>query len=133
MGILDTVFAGDNGVSAMLHRTLGGSAIIRKTVYSRDQETGILTPTFTDYPVPFVPADNGENKTPLNAAGTNRSDVREPVSILSGTFPCSALNASVEPESDLIVYNGIEYRSETAELLSVGDTPVQYLIRGRRS
>lgn len=133
MGILDNVFAGDNGVSAMLHKTLGGTATVRITEYERDETTGILSPSFTEYEVPFVPANADNSKKPLNAPNAARNDLREPEDILSGTFPYASLNARVKPETDSIVYGGIEYRIETAELLNVGDAPVQYSITARRS
>lgn len=132
MGILDGVFAGENGVSAMLHKTLGGTAKVRIVGYTRDGATEILTPAYTEYEVPFVPGNADNSRAPLGASGASRSDVREPESLLSGTFPCAALDADVKPERDRIVYGGIEYQIESVEKLNVGDAPVQYSITARR-
>ena len=133
MGILDGVFSGENGVAAMLHRTLGGTAAVRIYSFQRDATTGALVPSYDDYEVPFVPGNAEGSRTPLAASGASRSDAREPENLLSGTFPCAALSEAVKPERDRIVYDGIEYLIEKVERLNVGDAPVQYSITARRA
>lgn len=132
MGLLDSVFAGANGVSSMLHDMFGATAAIRTRTYTRDETTGILVESVSETPVTFVPANEQDSKTALNAPRTGRNDVREPADILSGTFPCASLSAKITPERDTIVVGGIEYQIETADLLTVGEAEVQYSITARR-
>lgn len=132
MGLLDSVFAGESGVSSMLHNMFGGTAVIRTRSFERDTTTGELIPSFEETNVPFVPGNEEKSKATLNAPSASRSDVREPMNILSGSFPCSSLSGKIVAERDTIVFNGVEYLIESAELLNVGDAEVQYSIRARR-
>lgn len=132
MGMLDAIFGGSKGISATLHKTLGGTATIRVANYSRNEATGILSPTYVEYQVPFVPNPSTNARAGLNAPSASRSDVREPEGKLSGTFPLASLPASIKPERDVIVYGGIEYTIETVERLNVGNVGVQYSITARR-
>lgn len=132
MGLLDSVFAGANGVSSMLHKMFGANAAIRTRTYTRDETTGILTESFSETPVTFVPSNEQDSKAALNAPRTGRNDVREPVDILSGTFPSASLSVKITPERDTIVVGGIEYLIEAADLLTVGEAGVQYSITARR-
>lgn len=132
MGVLDNVFGGESGVSATLHGLLGGTATIRIYSYERDSTTGALVPSYDEYEVPFVPSAAENSQTQLNASGAARSDVRENVNILSGTFPCASLNASMKAERDSIVFGGVEFKIESFDTLKVGDADVQYSIQARR-
>ena len=132
MGVLDKIFSGANGISALLHRTLGGTATIRIASFTRDEATGALLSSYEDFEIPFVPNNVQNSKNGLNAPNASRSDVRTPQDILLGTFPCASLDASIKPERDLIVYDGIPYVIETIETLNVGDANVQYSITARR-
>lgn len=132
MGVLDNVFGGDNGISAILHRLLGGNATIRLKNYSRNAETGELVPSFEDVKVPFVPNNADNSLTPLSASGVSRSDIRENSDTLSGTFPCSALKSTIKPQRDSIIFFGQEFQIETVDTLKVGDVDVQFSITARR-
>lgn len=132
MGVLDNVFGGASGVSTTLHGLLGGTAFVRIKTFERDSTTGELNPTFEEFEVPFVPSENENAKTDLHAPSASRSDVRENVTNLSGTFPCASLAAAIVPERDSIVYGGIEFTIESFDVLKVGDVDVQYSIRARR-
>lgn len=132
MGVLDNVFAGSNGVSALLHRTLGGTAVIRVVSgYTRD-ENGFLTPTYNDYQVPFVPADVKDEKKAENAPGAGRTDVRVPLNEIAGSFACASLSETIAPERDSLILNGVSYTITSVDTLKVGDADVQYYVRARR-
>lgn len=132
MGLLDSVFAGESGVSSLLHKTLGGTAIIRTRSFERDSTTGETIPSFEETSVPFAPGNEEKSSASLNAPSASRSDVREPRDILSGSFPCASLSGKIVAERDTVVFNGVEYLIESAELLNVGDAEVQYSITARR-
>ena len=132
MGILDNIFSGEKGVSAVLHRTFGTTALLRIKTYVRDEKTGAMIPNVTEFEVDFVPAKTQNSRTSLNAPRTSRSDFRTEENILSGTFPTAKIDASITPEKDTIVYCGLEYTIQTAELIKVGDKSVQYSITARR-
>lgn len=133
MGILDNVFGGAAGVSALLHETLGGSATIRVKASTKDKATGIVSlATVAEYAAPFVPATISKAKTP--ETGANLTANRPPVETLAGTFPCASVDgAKLLAERDSIVYGGVEYVIESIETLNVGDEPVQYSITARRA
>lgn len=133
MGLLDNVFGGSGGVSALLHGMLGTTATIRVKSFERDSATGALVPSFVEYEVPFVPSNAENSRSQLNSAGVSRSDVRESENTLSGTFPCAYLGADLAAERDSIVFGGVEYAIESFEKLQVGDADVQFSIRARRS
>lgn len=132
MGLLDSVFAGDSGIAAMLHDMLGGSIVIRKKNYSRNEDTGELVESYVDFPVSFVPSDANKATTNENAPGTGRSDVRIPSDEVSGTFPCSSLSFVPVANRDSLVINAVEYVIQTISTLKVGDSDVMYTLTAKR-
>lgn len=132
MGILDNIFSGEKGVSAVLHKTFGTNAKIRIKKYNRDQLTGIMHFVVSEFDIYFVPDNTQYSVEQLNAPNASRSDFRHNECILSGTFPTAQIDASITPEKDTIVYCGIEYTIQSADLVKVGDKNVQYSITARR-
>lgn len=132
MGVLDYVFDGEKGLSAVLHEMFGAQATIRIKSFERDEKTGSMIPSFVEYEVPFIPNPLQKTVVGLNAPNASRSDVRVGEYILSGTFPKSAVNAVITPEKDTIVVDGIEYMIQSLELLKVGSKEVQYSITAKR-
>lgn len=132
MGLLDNVFGGAGGVTNTLHNLLGGTATIRIATSTRDETTGRVDTTWDEYDVPFIPGTGAESKTPLSAPGASRSDVREPLSVLSGSIPTAALDAPPRAERDKIVYQGVEYLITTVDSVNIGDVSVQYSITAKR-
>lgn len=132
MGVLDSVFAGENGVSALLHGMLGGTATVRVVTGHARDEVGIVTTQYTDYNVQFVPAEINDEKSSEAAPGTGRSDVRLPLNEIAGSFPCSDVAEQIVSERDSIIVNGVQYLITAISTLKVGDADVQYSIHGQR-
>lgn len=132
MGILDNVFGGKSGVSAMLHNSLGRSAVIRIKSYARNENNGILMESYDFYTVPFVPASSAETKGPESAPSASRTDIEVPSGTISGTFPCAYLSREITAKQDSIVLDGVEYTIQTIDTLKVGSADVQYSITATR-
>lgn len=132
MGILDSIFDGEKGLSAVLHGMFGTTATIRIKSFERDEKTGSMIPSFIEYEVPFVQNPLQKANVDLKAPNTSRSDIRVGEYILSGTFPKSAVSTVITPEKDTIVVDGIEYMIQSLELLKVGSKEVQYSITAKR-
>ena len=133
MGILDDVFAGVGGISAELHRMLGGDAIVRVKTYIRDGETNSLIPSFQDFLVPFVPAEIHKERRSENAPDSHRSETRLSAEEITGTFPFYFVDVPIVAERDSIVVNNVEYTISTIDLLKVGSAAVQYSITAKRA
>ncbi len=68
MGILVTTFAGKNGLSAVLHKTLGETAVIKITCFRKEERTGAIKRFYASYAVPFVPSSTASRKVDLERA-----------------------------------------------------------------
>lgn len=132
MGLLDSVFGGDDGIAAMLHDMLGGTVVLRKKSYSRNEDTGELIESFVDLPVSFVPADANKATTNENSPGTGRSDVKIPSDEVSGTFPCSSIDFVPVANRDSLVIDAVEYVIQTISTLKVGNSDVMYSLTAKR-
>lgn len=133
MGVLDDVFAGENGVASLLHKTFGGSAKIRVKSYYRNDETGELISTHVDHPINFVPADEQKDLANENAPRASRSDLKIPSDVVSGTFAYSNLQVPVVAGRDSLVIGAVEYAIEKISVLKVGDAAVMYSVTAKRA
>lgn len=132
MGILDSVFAGENGLVASLHETFGGTATIKRATFQRNVAEGTVTAEYETTTVPFVPTTGVGSGVDLNAPGTSRSDFKEPLDTLQGSIPTSALDAAIRAHKDTIVYQGVEYLITNVDTLRVGDEDAMVTITATR-
>lgn len=133
MGVLDSIFAGENGVASLLHKMLGGSAVIRVKSYYRNEDTGELLSSHVDHPIDFVPADEQKDLTNENAPRASRSDLKIPSDVVSGTFASSDLQVPVVAGRDSLVFGAVEYVIDKISVLKVGDAGVMYSVTAKRA
>ena len=67
MGILDSVFSGENGLSNKLHSMFGGKCVFKKAFFKRDRDTGALETYYMSFDRQFIPANNNLNEIPASA------------------------------------------------------------------
>ena len=128
MGILDAVFTGKSGLVANLHEMLGGTATIKRASFQRNLDEGTIDAVYERFDVPFVPNSGAGSGEDLNAPGTSRTDFKEPLDVLQGSIPTSALDVVIRPQKDVIEYQGIDYLITNVETLRVGNFDAMFTI-----
>lgn len=129
MGILDAVFTGQSGLVASLHEMLGGTATIKRASFQRNLDEGTIETIYERFDVPFVANSGAGSGADLNAPDKSRTDFKEPLDVLQGSIPASALDEIViQPEKDVIEYQGIDYLITNVDSLRVGNIDAMYTI-----
>ena len=130
MGILDEIFAGNDGVTRYLHELLGGTAYFtylsdRKPKYNVKTAEYEVSDDYETEPVPFIPFHlSSENLPYLKQDLVNKSDI-------VGSVPCSDVTMRLREDRDKFTYDNDTYKIIKIETWPVGDQDHRLVIYGK--
>ena len=130
MGILDSVFSGENGIANKLHSMFGGKCVFKKAFFKRDLETGSLETYYMSFDRAFVPTNNNLNEISASAPKDNPPGITEGDTTISGSIPANGIPVPIAGR-DLIVYQGKEYMITEVAVTQCGEVDILYSIRAR--
>ena len=130
MGILDSVFSGENGLVNKLHSMFGGKCVFKKAFFKRNLETGSLETYYVSFDCAFVPSNNNLNEVSASAPKDNPPGITEGETTISGSIPADGIPIPIVGR-DLIVYQGKEYMITDFSATQVGEVNLEYSIRAR--
>lgn len=130
MGILDSVFSGENGIANKLHSMFGGKCVFKKAFFKRDLETGALETYYMSFDRQFVPTNNNLNEISASAPKDNPPGIIEGDTTISGSIPANGIPVPIAGR-DLIVYQGKEYMITEVAVTQCGEVDIVYSIRAR--
>ena len=132
MGVLDSIFGGENGLAATLFLTLGGKAVLKVETGSTRlaSDGGRLVKTYESFDVDFVPngRDNSANRPEVPDA--NADGLRRRKKTISGAILAANRESAPRPNRDSLVVGGVEYRLVRVDAVVVGNAVCSYEISG---
>ncbi len=130
MGILDSVFSGENGLVGKLHSMLGGKCVFKKAFFKRDMESGSVETYYMSFDRSFIPSNNDLNEISASAPTNNPPGITEGDTTISGSIPAYGIPVPIVGR-DLIVYQGKEYMITEVAITQSGEIDLAYSIRAR--
>lgn len=130
MGILDSVFSGENGLSNKLHSMFGGKCVFKKAFFKRDRDTGALETYYMSFDRKFIPANNNLNEIPASAPKDNPPGIMEREMIIAGSISADGIPVPIAGR-DMIVYQGKEYMITDVAMTQCGEIDILYTINAR--
>lgn len=130
MGILDSVFSGENGLSNKLHSMFGGKCVFKKAFFKRDRDTGALDTYYMSFDRAFVPTNNNLNEISASAPKDNPPGITEGETLISGSISADGIPVPIAGR-DLIIYQGREYMITEVAVTQSGEVDIVYSIRAR--
>jgi len=133
MALLDTIFSGEQSVTALLANLLAGNAMVicpgEQGAYNPETDTYEQTEA-TDFPVKFI------QETMKRNVLTHVGGVQIEAGDLVGVIPAHMVRVSLRRQVDRFRRNGMDYTIESTEEISSGDEVALVRIlcrRGNRS
>lgn len=130
MGILDSVFSGENGLSNKLHSMFGGKCVFKKAFFKRDRDTGALETYYMSFDRQFIPANNNLNEIQSSAPKDNPPGIMEKEMVIAGSISADGIPVPIAGR-DMIVYQGKEYMITEVAITQCGEIDIVYSIHAR--
>lgn len=133
MGLLDEVFAGNNGVANMLADMLGGEAVVETEVgETYDEEHDLTVKDIRRQVVPMVIETRSNEHGASNVPNGENGGLGRNETLFSGMLPTANLVAEPRPLKTIVRQGRERYQTVQVSAVNVGEVIVAYSLTLRK-